>query len=44
MTEQAEKIITELKTIQTRLPKLRDLFWLEIDRYNKINQQRGVAY
>lgn len=44
MTEQVEKIINELKVVQTKLPELRDLFWLKIDRYNEADQQRGVAF
>ena len=44
MTEQIEKILTELKAIQAKLPELRDLFWLKIDRYNETDQQRGVVF
>jgi len=44
MTEQIENILAELKTIQKRLPELRDLFWLKIDRYNEADQERGVAF
>ena len=44
MTEQIEKILAELKVIQAKLPELRDLFWLKIDRYNEADQQRGVAF
>ena len=44
MTEQIEKIITELKAVQAKLPELRDLYWLKIDRYNEIDQQRGVVF
>jgi hypothetical protein len=44
MIEQVEKIIAELKAIQAKLPELRDLFWLKIDRYSEADQQRGVAF
>jgi hypothetical protein len=44
MTEQIEKILDELKAIQAKLPELRDLFWLKIDRYSESDQQRGVAF
>jgi hypothetical protein len=44
MTEQIENILAELKAIQAKLPELRDLFWLKIDRYNEADQQRGVAF
>ncbi|MDR2979154.1 MAG: hypothetical protein LBV02_01730, partial [Bacteroidales bacterium] len=44
MIEQIENILAELKTIQTKLPELRDLFWLKIDRYNEADQQRGVVF
>ena len=44
MTEQIEKIINELKAIQVKLPGLRDLYWLKIDRYNEADQQRGVVF
>ena len=44
MTEQIENILAELKTIQAKLPELRDFFWLKIDRYNEAEQQRGVAF
>jgi hypothetical protein len=44
MTEQIENILAELKVIQAKLPELRDLFWLKIDRYNEADQQRGVAF
>jgi hypothetical protein len=36
MTEQIENILAELKAIQAKLPELRDLFWLKIDRYMDI--------
>jgi len=36
MTEQIENILAELKTIQAKLPGLRDLFLFKIDRYNKV--------
>ena len=41
MTAEIEKIINELKAIQAKLPELRDLYWLKIDRYNEIDQQRS---
>jgi CHAD domain-containing protein len=44
MTEQIEKILDEFKAIQAKLPELRDLFWLKIDRYSESDQQRGVAF
>ncbi|MDR1897925.1 MAG: hypothetical protein LBR10_14165 [Prevotellaceae bacterium] len=44
MTEQIEKILNELKIIRVKLPELRDLFWLKVDRYNEVDQQRGVAF
>jgi hypothetical protein len=44
MIEQIENILAELKTIQAKLPELRDLFWLKIDRYNEADQQRGVVF
>jgi len=44
MTEQIKNILAELKAIQAKLPELRDLFWLKIDRYNEADQQRGVAF
>lgn len=44
MTEQIKNILIELKAIQAKLPELRDLFWLKIDRYNEADQQRGVAF
>jgi hypothetical protein len=44
MTEQVEKIISELKAIQTKLPELRDLFWLKIDRFNEDDRQRGETF
>jgi hypothetical protein len=44
MTEQIEKILDELKAVQAKLPELRDLFWLKIDRYRESDQQRGVAF
>jgi hypothetical protein len=44
MTEQIKNILAELKAIQTKLPELRDLYWLKIDRYNEADQQRGVAF
>ena len=44
MTEQIENILAELKTIQAKLPEVRDLFWLEIDRYNEAAQQRGMVF
>ncbi|MDR1097390.1 MAG: hypothetical protein LBL57_04595, partial [Tannerella sp.] len=44
MTEQIEKILAELKAVQAKLPELRDLFWLKIDRYSESDQQRGVAF
>jgi hypothetical protein len=44
MTEQIEKILDELKAVQAKLPELRDLFWLKIDRYSESDQQRGVAF
>lgn len=44
MAEQIENILTELKAIQAKLPELRDLFWLKIDRYNEADQQRGVVF
>lgn len=44
MTEQIKNILSELKAIQAKLPELRELFWLKIDRYNEADQQRGVAF
>ena len=44
MTEQIKQIIDELRTIQAKLPELRDLYWLKIDRYNETDQQRGVVF
>jgi len=44
MVEEAEKIINDLKSIQVKLPDLRDLFWLKIDRYDEVDQQRGVNF
>ena len=44
MTAEIEKIINELKAIQAKLPELRDLYWLKIDRYNETDQQRGVVF
>ena len=44
MTEQIKNRLAELKAIQAKLPELRDLFWLKIDRYDKDDQQRGVAF
>jgi hypothetical protein len=44
MTEQIENILAELKAVQAKLPELRDLFWLKIDRYNEADQQRGVVF
>lgn len=44
MTEQIKHILSELNAIQAKLPELRELFWLKIDRYNDVDQQRGVAF
>ena len=44
MIEQIDDILAELKTIQAKLPELRDLFWLKIDRYDETDQQRGIAF
>lgn len=44
MTEQKNNILAELKLIQEKLPQLRDLFWLKIDRYNEVDQQRGIVF
>lgn len=44
MAEQINNILAELKLIQTKLPELRDLFWLKIDRYSEIDQQRGIVF
>ncbi len=44
MIEQIENILNELKVIPIKLPELRDLFWLRIDRYNEKDQQRGVVF
>jgi hypothetical protein len=44
MIKQIENILAELKAIQVKLPELRDLFWLKIDRYNETDKQRGVAF
>ena len=44
MTEQIINILSELNAIQAKLPELRELFWLKIDRYNEADQQRGVAF
>jgi hypothetical protein len=44
MTEQIENILAEIKAIRAKLPELRDLFWLKIDRYNEADQQRGVVF
>jgi hypothetical protein len=44
MAEQIDNILAELKLIQTKLPELRDLFWLKIDRYSEIDQQRGIVF
>jgi hypothetical protein len=30
--------------MQAKLPELRDLFWLKIDRYDEAEQQRGVEF
>lgn len=44
MIGQIENILSELKAIQTKLPELRELFWIKIDRYNEADQQRGVTF
>lgn len=44
MTEQIKNILSELNAIQAKLPELRELFWLKIDRYNEVDQQRGEAF
>jgi hypothetical protein len=44
MVEQVEKTITELKALQAKLPEVRDLFWLKIDRYDEDDQLRGEAF
>ena len=44
MTEQIENILAELKAIQAKLPDLRDLFWLKLDRYDENDQQRGAVF
>jgi hypothetical protein len=44
MTEQVENILAELKAIQAKLPELRDLFWLKIDRYDEDDRQRGEMF
>lgn len=44
MIEQIENILSELKAITVKLPELRDLFWLKIDRYDETDLQRGVAF
>jgi hypothetical protein len=44
MTEQIKNILAELKAMQAKLPELRDLFWLKIDRYDEAEQQRGVEF
>ena len=44
MTEQIKNILSELNAIQAKLLELRELFWLKIDRYNEVDQQRGVAF
>ncbi|MDR3227723.1 MAG: hypothetical protein LBT56_08655 [Prevotellaceae bacterium] len=35
MIEQLKNILADIKAIQAKLPELRDLFWLKIDRYNE---------
>lgn len=44
MKEQIKNILSELNAIQAKLPELRELFWLKIDRYNEADQQRGLAF
>ncbi len=44
MPDQIKNILSEFDAIQTKLPELRELFWLKIDRYNEADQQRGVAF
>lgn len=44
MTEQIKNIQSELNAILAKLPELRELFWLKIDRYNEVDQQRGVVF
>ena len=44
MIEQIKNILAEFKAMQAKLPELRDLFWLKIDRYDEAEQQRGVEF
>jgi hypothetical protein len=44
MTDSINNFITDIKSVKAKLPELRDLFWLKIDRYNEAEQQRGVAF
>jgi len=44
MNSTIEKFINDLKQLNAQLPELRDLFWLKIDRYNDVEQQRGIVF
>lgn len=44
MTVQIKNLLSELNAIQAKLPELRELFWLKIDRYNTVDQQHGQAF
>ena len=44
MDSKVEKLINDLKQLNTQLPELRDLYWLKIDRYSEVELQRGVAF
>ncbi|MDR0206534.1 MAG: hypothetical protein LBI45_04680 [Bacteroidales bacterium] len=44
MNEKIEKFICDLKQLNIQLPELRDYFWLNIDRSNETDMQRGILF
>lgn len=42
--EQIGNIVDEFAKLRAKLPELRDLFWLKIDRYSEADQQRGAEF
>lgn len=44
MKEQVDKILEELNLIKTKFSDIRDLFWLKLDRYSKVDVEKGVKF